>query len=52
MQILRMLLDRRFVKNQLLEGSPRNDHFSYDYITPQVHLPYTGKIDLSRVLNA
>jgi len=38
-----------FQKNNLLEGSPWNGHFSYDYITPQFHLPYTGKIDLSRV---
>ena len=36
-------------KNQLLEASPWNSHFSYDYITPQVYLLYAGKTDLSRV---
>jgi len=51
MQILRMLLQRPHQKNQLLEGSSWNGHFSYACITPQVHLPYTGKIDLSRVKN-
>jgi len=49
MQILRMLLDRPFEYNQLIEGSPWNGHFSYHCITPQVHLTHMRKLDLSRL---
>jgi len=37
------------LKNELLEGSLWNGHLSYACIMSQVHLPYRGKIDLSRV---
>jgi len=37
-------------KNQLLEGkTPWNGHLLHVHTTPQVHWPYAGKIDLSRV---
>jgi len=44
MQILRMLLNRPDKKNV----STWNGHFWYACITPDLHLSYMGKIDLSR----
>jgi len=45
-----MLLEKPHQKISCwMESSLWKGHLSYACIKPQVHLPYTGKIDLSRV---
>jgi len=49
MQILRMLLDRPDKKSAIGRPTLQNGHFLYACITPEVHLPYPVKINLSRI---
>jgi len=49
MQSLRMLPDRPDKKSAVGRPTLQTGHFLYACITPEVHLSYPGKINLSRV---